>query len=193
MSDVLWMQTKTATISEMFACWASPCVFVLMGTHTGAFVCDTALSCSHSSKLPQAPGSICSPLFSICPAPLSLTQSLIQGDYELTSHHHSFACQISLISFYDFITQSKRLNLQAKRPQVDHLGVTMLVQFHVMIAERKLGLISHQMSHNKSLFVGDVFSIWYNPLTSLHILRFSCMVFTENAAHDLHSSSFPQS
>lgn len=97
------------------------------------------------------------------------------------------------ISFYDFITQSKRLNLQAKRPQVDHLGVTMLVQFHVMIAERKLGLISHQMSHNKGLFVGDVFSIWYNPLTSLHILRFSCMVFTENAAHNLHSSSFPKS
>lgn len=67
------------------------CVFMLIGMHAGVFVCDKALSCSHSSKPPQAQGSICSPLFSICPVPLSLSQSLIQGDYELTSHHHSFS------------------------------------------------------------------------------------------------------
>lgn len=54
LSHVVWMLNKTETISlsGMFSRWDSPCVcsFFLMGMHTGVFVCDKALSCSHSSQ-----------------------------------------------------------------------------------------------------------------------------------------------
>lgn len=60
--------------------------------------------------------------------PLSLTQSLIQGDYELTSRHHSFSCQISLIC-HPFVYDSdikRELLIRQKLSQVDGLGVIVL-------------------------------------------------------------------
>lgn len=71
------------------------CVFMLMGMHTGVVVCDKAPSCSHSWKPPRALGEHLQPLaFPYAPRLLSLTQSLIQRDYELTSRHHSWPRQI---------------------------------------------------------------------------------------------------
>lgn len=94
LSHVVWMlnKTETTSLSEMFSSWDSLCVCVFAYGHAYRSVCVwQGTELLPFLEAPPAQGSICSPLYSICSVPLSLTQSLIQGDYELTSHHHSFA------------------------------------------------------------------------------------------------------
>lgn len=105
-------KTKTIFLSEMCSCWACLCMCIFFFSFAYRHAYWRVWQGTGSLpflEAPQALGSICSLLFSICPVPLSLTQSLILGDYELTNNHRSFPCQFSLIfvSFYDFYHSKK--------------------------------------------------------------------------------------
>ena len=98
------------------------CVFMLMGMHTGVVVCVTR---HRVAPIPGSPpwalGKHLQPLsFPYAPCLLSLTQSLIQRDYELTSLHPSlprwigpdfffFLLFFSLNYYYDFSVKRELL------------------------------------------------------------------------------------